>query len=119
MKVPPKYFDYVNIFSSNLIMVLLKNTAINEYAIKLIEGKSPLYRLIYAFSSIELGTLKAYIETHLKLEFIRLSKAFARVSRLFNKKLDNSLWLCIDYQGLNNLTIKNWYLLFLIGKIFD
>ena len=63
--------------------------------------------------------MKTYIETHLKTRFIRLFKSPAAASILFNKKLDSSFWLFVNYQGLNNLTIKNRYLLPLIGKALD
>ncbi len=43
---------------------------INEYAIKLIDGKQQLYGSIYVLSSVKLETLKIYIETHLKTGFI-------------------------------------------------
>ncbi len=88
-------------------MELPENTGMNEYAIELIEGKQPPYRPIYALSPSELETLKAYIETHLKTEFIRPSKSFVSTLILFNKEPDGCLRLCVDYQSLNNLTIKN------------
>ena len=68
---------------------------------------------------MELETLKAYIETHLKTGFIWPSKSPAGAPILFDKKPDGSLRLYVDYRGLNNLTIKNWYPLPLIGKSLD
>ena len=68
---------------------------------------------------MELETLKTYIKTHLKTGLIQPSKSPAGAPILFNKKPDDSLWLSINYQGLNNLTIKNRYLLLLIGKALD
>ncbi len=85
---------------------LLENTGMNEYAIVLMEGKQPPYGPIYALNPVELETLKAYIETHLKTGFIRLSKSPADAHIFFDKKPDNSLRLCVNYHGLNNLTIK-------------
>jgi hypothetical protein len=38
---------------------------------------------------------------------------------LFVKKKDATLRLCIDYLGLNTLTVKNKYLLPLIDELFD
>ena len=58
-------------------------------------------------------------QTHLKTEIIRPLKSPASASILFDKKPDSSFCLCIDYQDLNNLTIKNWYPLPLIGKVLD
>ena len=51
--------------------------------------------------------------------FIRSSTSPASAPILFDKKPDRSLRLCVDYQGLNNLTIKNWYPLPLIGKSLE
>ncbi len=38
---------------------------------------------------------------------------------LFVKKKDGSLRMCVDYRGLNRLTIKNWHLLHLISRLLD
>ena len=43
-----------------------------------------------------------------------LHKSLAGAPKLFNMKPDRSLRLCIDYQGVNNLIIKNLYPLSLI-----
>ncbi len=68
---------------------------------------------------MELETLKAYIKTHLKTRFIWPFKFPVGAFILFDKKLDYSIRLCIDYQGLNKLTIKNQYLLLLIRKVLN
>ena len=100
-------------------MELPENTGINEHAIKLQDGKQPPYRPIYRLGPVELETLKTYIETHLKIGFIRPSKSPAGALILFDKKSDNSLRLCVNYRGLHNLTIKNRYPLPLIGEVLD
>ena len=91
----------------------------NEYPIKLEEGKQPPFWLIYSLSQVELEILKTYIKTNLANGFIWLSKYPAETFILFNRKPDRSLRLCVDYLGLNNITIKNRYLLPLIGKLLD
>ena len=58
--------------------------------------------------------MKAYIKNNLANDFIKPSKSPAGAFILINKKLDSSLKLYVDYQALNNLTIKNWYPLFLV-----
>jgi hypothetical protein len=35
------------------------------------------------------------------------------------KKLDGSLWMCVDYHGLNKITIKNRYPLPIIYGLLD
>ncbi len=122
-KTPTKnlaeYSDYADVFSSDLALELPENTRMNEHAIELIDGKQPPYGLIYALSPVELETLKAYIKTHLITEFIRPSKSPADAPILFDKKPDGSLYLCVDYRGLNNLTIKNQYPLLRIGEALN
>ncbi len=114
-----EYADFAVVFSFDLAMELPENTGINEYAIELVEGKQPPYEPIYSLSPVELETLKTFIKTHLKTGFIESSKSPASAPIFFDKKSDGSLRLCVDYRGLNNLTIKNWYLLLLIGKSLD
>ena len=63
--------------------------------------------------------LKVYIETNLANRFIRPSKCPAIALILFDQKSDGYLWLCINYWGLNNLTIKNQYPLPLIEELLD
>ena len=92
---------------------------INNHAIELVDDQQPLYGSIYSLGPVELKTLKAYIKNNLANGFIKPSKSLARALIFFDKKLDNSLRLCIDYQGLNNLTIKNWYPLLLVRKSLD
>ncbi len=118
-EIPAEYSDYIDIFSSELVMELLENTGMNEHAIKLIDDKQPPYGPIYTLRSVELETLKAYIETYLRTGFIRPSKSPADALILFDKKPNGSLRLYVDYQGLNNLTIKNQYPLPLIGEALD
>ncbi len=118
-EIPSEYADYADVFSVDLAMELPENTGINEHVIELVEGKQSPYGPIYSLSLVELETLKTYIETHLKTGFIRPSKSHTGSPILFDKKIDGSFCLCLDYQGLNNLTIKNWYPLPQIGESLD
>ena len=68
---------------------------------------------------MELETLKTYIKTHFKIEFIWSSKSLAGAPILFDKKPDRSFRLYINYRGLNNFTNKNQYLLLLISEALD
>lgn len=100
-------------------MELPENTGINKHAIELVKGKQPSYGPIYSLGLVKLETLKTYIEIYLKTGFIQPSKSPAGALIFFDKKSDGSLRLCINYQDLNNLTIKNWYSLLLIGESLD
>ena len=114
-----EYFDYSNVFLAENATELPENTGINEHAIKLEEGKQPPFGPIYSLGPVELETLKTYIETNLANGFIQSSKSPAGAPILFNRKPDGSLCLCVDYWGLNNITIKNQYPLPLIGESLD
>ncbi|EED18398.1 gag/polymerase/env polyprotein, putative [Talaromyces stipitatus ATCC 10500] len=63
--------------------------------------------------------LKRYLQENLEKGFIRPSKSPAASLILFVPKKDGTLRLCVDYRGLNKVTIKNRYLLPLIGEILD
>ena len=119
VKIPDEYSDFTDVFSEKKALVLPERTELNEHAIDLEDGKQPPYGPIYSLGPVELETLKTYIETHLKTGFIRPSKSPAGAPILFDKKPDGSLRLCVDYRGLNNLTIKNRYPLPLIGESLD
>ena len=82
--------------------------------------------LSIALGCVELEILKTYIKKNLANDIIKPSKStveapilFDKKPILFNKKPDGSLRLYMDYQGLNNLTIKNRYPLLFVGKSLD
>ena len=114
--VPAKYSDFADVFSKESAEVLPERTGINEHAIELEDGKQPPYGPIYSLGPVELETLKTYIKTNLANGFIRPLKSPADAPILFVCKPNGSLWLCVNYRDLNNLTIKKRYPLPLIGK---
>ena len=118
-KVPVEYSDYSNVFSAENAAELPENIEMNEHAIDLEEGKQLPFGPIYSLGPVELETLKTYIKTNLANGFIRPSKSPAGAPILFDRKPDGSLRLCVDYWGLNNITIKNRYPLPLIGELLD
>ena len=75
----------------------------------------PLYNL----SEYELGVLKDYLDKNLHSGFIAHSKSPTGALILFIKKKDSSLRLCVDYCGLNAVTIKDKYPIPLISEILD
>ena len=119
IEVPAEYSDYSNVFSVENTAELPQNTRINEHTIKLKKDKQPPFGLIYSLELVELETLKTYIKTNLANGFIRLSKSLIGVPIFFDRKPDKSLHLYVDYQSLNNIIIKNQYLLPLIGELLD
>lgn len=80
---------------------------INKHAIKLIKDKQLFYRSIYSLSLVKLKTFKTYIKTNLANRFIWSFKFTTNASIFFIYRLNNNFYLCINYQSLNNLIIKN------------
>ena len=119
VKIPTKYSDFSDIFLEEKASILPEATEMNQHAIKLQEGQQPPYGPIYSLGPVELETLKTYIETNLANGFIWPSKSPTGAPILFVGKLNSSLRLCVDYWGLNNLTIKNRYPLPLIGELLN
>ena len=119
VKILTEYSDFLDVFLKEKSSILPEATEMNQYAIELQKDQQPPYGLIYSLGPVELETLKTYIETNLANGFIRPSKSPAGAPILFVGKPDGSLRLCVDYWGLNNLTIKNRYPLPLIGKSLD
>ena len=70
IEVVAKYSNYSNVFLAKYKVELPENIIINKHAIELKKGKQPLFRPIYRLRSIELETLKTYIEINLAYGFI-------------------------------------------------
>ncbi len=105
-EVSIEYADYIDVFSSKLVIELPKHTNINNHTIEWVDDQQSPYGSIYNLSPIKLEKLKAYIEKNLANDFITRTPIF------FDQKLDKILRFYIDYQGFNNLIIKNRYLKF-------
>jgi transposase InsO family protein len=79
-------------------------------------SSTPPFSPMYSMSHNELETVRKYIEENLSKGFIRSSSSPAGAPILFVKKKDGSLRLCVDYRGLNEITVKNRYPLPLIQE---
>ena len=89
-EVLAEYSNYSTIFSVENAAKLLENTKINKHAIKLKEGKQPLFGSIYSLGLVELKTLKTYIKTNLANGYIWPSKFLTKTPILFDKKPDRN-----------------------------
>jgi hypothetical protein len=117
-KLPDSLKDYSDVFLAQNAEKLAPYRDI-DLAIELQPGKEPPYGPIYPLSPRELETLKEWLEENLKKGFIQESKSLAGAPILFTPKKDGGLRLCVDYRGLNAVTIKNRYPLPLISEIMD
>jgi hypothetical protein len=113
MDLPTWYRHLVDVFSEGDTSLLAEHGP-HELPIDLEEGKSPPFGPLYNLSAAELVLLREYLDKFLRRGWIRKSKSLAGAPILFAKKKDGILRLCVDYRGLNAVTIKNRYPLPLI-----
>jgi transposase InsO family protein len=117
--LPAQLLGYKDVFSAKNSATLAPNREGIDLAIDIQEGKEPPYGPLYPLSQAELEVLRKYLQENLEKGFIRLSKSPAGSPILFVPKKDGTLRLCVDYRGLNSITVKNRYPLPLIGEILD
>src|SRR6202035_437358 len=116
--IPEEYHEYADVFRKTEADKLPEHRSY-DHQIPLHEGTSPPFGPIYPMSPIELGHLRKYIDENLSKGFIKHSQWPTGAPILFAKEADGSLRLCVDYRGLNKLTIKNRYPLPLIGELLE
>ncbi|KAF5755487.1 putative nucleotidyltransferase, Ribonuclease H [Helianthus annuus] len=90
-----------------------------DFRIDLIPGANPVAKAPYRLAPSEMRELSNQLQELLEKGFIRPSTSPWGAPVLFVKKKDGSFRMCIDYQELNKLTIKNRYPLPRIDDLFD
>nr|GEX94444.1 hypothetical protein [Tanacetum cinerariifolium] len=90
-----------------------------EFQIDLIPGVAPVARAPYRLAPFEMKELSGQLQELFDKGFIRPNSSPWGAPILFFKKKDGSFWMCIDYQELNKLIVKNRYLLPRIDDLFD
>jgi hypothetical protein len=90
-----------------------------EFVVELKPGIAPISRRSYRMPLNELAELKTQLQDLLEKGFIRPSSSPWGCPAIFVKKKDQTLWMCVDYRPLNEVTIKNKYPLPRIDILFD
>ena len=119
--IPWQYRDYKSMYSTT-DSTLRRSHRIGHLTIQLtwVERKEPPWGPIYALSEKELGVLREFLDTMLKSGKIRPSKPPAGAPILFvPKDHGRGLRLCVDYRGLNKVTILNRDPLPLMNELRD
>ena len=116
--LPEQYKTYQDVFKKKNTDILPQHRPY-ECAINIEDNAQVPFGPIYNLSQDELAILKEYIDENLAKGFIRHSKSPAGTPILFVKKKDESLQICVDYRGLNKVTIKNRYPLLLISGLLN
>nr|GEZ32405.1 putative reverse transcriptase domain-containing protein [Tanacetum cinerariifolium] len=90
-----------------------------EFQIDLVPGAAPVARAPYRLAPFEMKELAEQLKELSDKGFIRPSSSPWGAPVMFVKKKDGSFRMCIDYQELNKLMVKNRYPLPRIDDLFD
>ena len=109
--------EFPDVFSKDLPSLPLDREL--EFGIELLPSSTPIFIPSYKMTPAELKELKTQLQDLVKKGFIRLSVFPWDALVLFVKKKDGTMRLCIDYQQLNTITIKNKYPFPRFDDLFD
>jgi hypothetical protein len=90
-----------------------------EFKIELQPGTTPVYKQPYPMAQNEMAELKIQLQELLDKEYIRPSYSPRGCPTIFVSKKDKTQRLCMDYQPLNAVTLKNKYPLPHIDLLFN
>jgi hypothetical protein len=109
--------EFPNVFPDDLPR--MPPERVIEFKIELQPGTAHIAKAPYKMSPVEMKELKIQLQGLLDRGYIRPSTSPWGCSALFMEKKDKELHLCVDYQPLNAITIKNKYPLPRIDILFD
>jgi hypothetical protein len=105
--IPEKFKQYVKVLGKELADKLPDHKPYN-HVIDLKHGEQPPWGPMYPLNETELEALQDYLKEMLKLGKIHPSKSPAAAPIIFVPKAHSrGLRLCLDYRGLNKVTITN------------
>uniref|UniRef100_A0A8C6L5X0 Gypsy retrotransposon integrase-like protein 1 n=3 Tax=Nothobranchius furzeri TaxID=105023 RepID=A0A8C6L5X0_NOTFU len=117
-KVPKTYHDLKEVFSKHRATSLAPHHP-DDCAIDLLPGTFPPRSHLFSLSIPEQTAMTKYVKESLQAGLIRPSSSPAGAGFFFVERKDGSLRPCINYRGLNDITVKNRYPLPLINTAFD
>ncbi|XP_029303854.1 uncharacterized protein LOC115018779 [Cottoperca gobio] len=117
-RVPSEYHDLAEVFSKRRATSLPPHRPF-DCAIDLLPGSFPTRGRIFSLSPAETQAMEDYIKDSLTAGIIRPSSSPAGAGFFFVGKKDGGLRPCIDYRGLNKITVRNRYPLPLMTTAFE
>ncbi|KAK3571296.1 hypothetical protein QTP86_005932 [Hemibagrus guttatus] len=116
--IPSCYQELQEVFSKTKATQLPPHRSW-DCAIDLLPNAMPPKSKIYPLSRPETQAMEDYVEEALSSGFIRPSTSPAAAGFFFVEKKDGGLRPCIDYRGLNNVTVKFRYPLPLVPAALE
>ena len=118
VRIPPEYADLALTFCKKKATQLPPHRR-GVCAIDLLVDAAYPKSHVYPLSQAETEAMETYVSESLHQGFIQPSISPVSLSFFFVKKKDDGLRLCIDYRGLNKITVKYSYPLPLINTIIE
>lgn len=120
-KLPKHYWKWLDVFSQKLANRLPPNRPGIDHRIPLKRDKdgreeSPPFGPLYGMNKEELLYLRKTLTDLLNKNFIRVSQSPAAAPILLVRKPGGGVRFCVDYRGLNELSVKDRYPLPLIRE---
>ena len=113
----PVLREFSDVFIEELPGIPLKGEV--DLSIEIVLGTTPMSREPYMMDPTKLKELKSQLQELMDKGFIRPSVSPWGAPVLFVKKKDDILRMCIDYQKINKVIMKNRYPLSRIEDLFD
>jgi hypothetical protein len=104
--LPKAYHDFAYVVSKSKADTLAPHRPY-DLKIQLENSASPPQPPIYSLSTSQLATLQEFLDEHLSMGYIQPTWSSHRAPILFVQKKDGSLWLCVNFRALNNITKKD------------
>lgn len=118
VELPDYLIGYEDVFSKESADKLPPHRPY-DMKIDLIPGTQAPFGPLYSLAVPELKVLREYLDEMLAKGFIQASTSSAGAPILFVKKKDGTLRLCVDYRGLNAVTMKDRLSLPLINDMLE
>ena len=115
--MPLQYHNLGEVFNKSRATSLPPHRSY-DCVINLLSSTSPPRGRLFSLSAPERLAMERYIGESLAAGLIRPSSSPAGAGFFFVGKKDGTLWPCIDYRGLNAITVKNCYPIPLISSAF-
>ncbi len=113
-----RYFKFLDVFFKKNADILPSHWA-HDHVIHLKEDAQFSVFALYNISRDKILELRRYLNENLSKDFIQVNHSQMIISVLFVKKFEEELCFCVNYRGLNAITVKNQYSLSLISETLN
>ncbi|KAB2625792.1 hypothetical protein D8674_017452 [Pyrus ussuriensis x Pyrus communis] len=97
----------------------LPPSRIHDHRIPLMEGSKPPNSKPYRYGPVQKTEIEKYVQEFLQADFIQVSNSPYSSPVILVRKKEGTWRMCMDYSGLNRITIKDKFSIPLIDELLD